>query len=203
MKTTKAFTLIELLTVIAIIGILAGIIIPTVGAVKVSANKARTKAQFNQWATSLELFKQEYGYYPNVATSNKINPTNFIAALSARDHTGARAEETAKTVGNKKMISFYSFSDNDIFKDDLGNSENMVIDAFRNSDIAIFLDTNGDGRVDGLSAVGVRAGNTEEGQGKTLTPAAADIPSDGVRAGAAFYSAGKGEGVKDIVYSWK
>ena len=62
----QAFTLIELLTVIAIIGILAGIIIPTVGAVKQNALKSKTKAMFSQWVSAMELFRQDYGYYPDV-----------------------------------------------------------------------------------------------------------------------------------------
>jgi prepilin-type N-terminal cleavage/methylation domain-containing protein len=61
----RAFTLIELLTVMAIIGILAAIIIPTVSSVRVSANKAKTKVQFNQWASAIESFRSEYGYYPS------------------------------------------------------------------------------------------------------------------------------------------
>ena len=47
-RRTRAFTLIELLTVIAIVAILSAIIIPTVGGARNSANRAAAKAQFNQ-----------------------------------------------------------------------------------------------------------------------------------------------------------
>jgi prepilin-type N-terminal cleavage/methylation domain-containing protein len=43
------FTLIELLAVLAVIGILAGILVPTVGAARNAAWNARTRVQFAQW----------------------------------------------------------------------------------------------------------------------------------------------------------
>ncbi|RRJ94584.1 prepilin-type N-terminal cleavage/methylation domain-containing protein [Opitutaceae bacterium TAV4] len=61
----SAFTLIELLTVIAIIGILAAIIIPTVGAVRASANRAKAISNLRQIATSLLLFADDNkGFVP-------------------------------------------------------------------------------------------------------------------------------------------
>jgi prepilin-type N-terminal cleavage/methylation domain-containing protein len=207
MKKTHAFTLIELLTVIAIIGILAGILIPTVGAVKISANKARTKAQFSQWATSMGLFKQEYGYYPSVDNSNKIDPGLFIGALSASDYQGTKLTAgSGDLAGNKKRISFYSFSDSDILKDDDGDAHEHIIDAFRNSDIVVCVDANGDGIVKGSELVrtAVTPGNPIEGTGTAITPGTSDVDTGtGVRAGVVFYSAGRGDAIKDIVYSWK
>lgn len=202
-NSLSAFTLIELLTVIAIIGILAGILIPTVGAVKTSANKSKTKAQFSQWATGMSLFKQEYGYYPAVNNGNKIDAPKFIGALSATDYLGVKITSStdARLAGNKKRISFYSFSDSDILTNSDGTpaSAAAVIDAFRNSDIAIFIDTDGDGKVSPTS-VQVVPGNSIDGTGIGYSPSSA--PGD-VRAGVAFYSAGRGDGNKDIVYSWK
>lgn len=52
----RAFTLIELLTVIAIIGILAAIIIPTVGRVRQSARAAQCKSNLRQIGAGLHLY---------------------------------------------------------------------------------------------------------------------------------------------------
>ncbi|RRJ96255.1 DUF1559 domain-containing protein [Opitutaceae bacterium TAV4] len=54
-----AFTLIELLTVIAIIGILAAIIIPTVGKVRQTAKKAQCASNLRQIGTAFLLYAQE------------------------------------------------------------------------------------------------------------------------------------------------
>ncbi|MGJ8638137.1 MAG: type II secretion system protein [Opitutaceae bacterium] len=52
----RAFTLIELLTVIAIIAILAGILIPAVGGIRKEANAAKSSSNLRQLGVGLEIF---------------------------------------------------------------------------------------------------------------------------------------------------
>lgn len=56
----RAFTLIELLTVIAIIGILAAILIPVVGAVRHSARSSQSLSNLRQIGMGVSLFTTEY-----------------------------------------------------------------------------------------------------------------------------------------------
>ena len=199
----RAFTLIELLTVIAIIGILAAIIIPTVGSVKTSANKAKTKVQFGQWGSAVELFKQEYGYYPDIANSNKVDPTKFLAALTARTYDGTAITAVASLNGNKKKLGFYSVADSELVKNASGAVTNELMDAFGNSEIAVYVDSDYDGLVK-PTASSLQVGNTLEGKtANSYSPASSDFPSAGIRAGVVFYSAGKGTSSADYVLSWK
>lgn len=72
-----AFTLVELLVVMAIIGILVAILLPTVGHVRSSAQVAQASSQLSALDTGLEAFRAEQslgGSYPPSAGDTPDNP---------------------------------------------------------------------------------------------------------------------------------
>ena len=73
-----AFTLIELLTVIAIIGILAAIIIPTVSKVRKQALSQQCAANVRSWGQAIQLYAQNNRgkFYAWDAWSNSFTVTN-------------------------------------------------------------------------------------------------------------------------------
>ena len=196
-RSSRAFTLIELLTVIAVIAILTAIIIPTVGGARDSALRATTKAQFNQWAGAMELYRQEYGFYPDIAPNGYVDADRFAAELTGQTLAGASVRGSTNW-GNRKGLRFYSLA-----AGDLDESGDLLIDAFGNTQIGLRMDSNRDGRIDG-SDTGSWAGvDGEEAAGLSPLNLPSAIPVTGVRAGVVFYSAGRGRDENDLVLSWQ
>ena len=195
-QRTSAFTLIELLTVIAVIGILAAIIIPTVSDARAAPTRAKTKAQFSQWAAAMELFRQEYGFYPDIAINGLVDSERFAAELTGRTLTGAAVAGGAW--GNGKGISFYSLG-----ADELSEDGTRLVDGFGNTVIALRTDSNRDGLINDSdlgSWVGVNG--AEE---RSFIPTEVDgaVPANGVRAKVVFYSGGRGRDSSDMILSWR
>jgi prepilin-type N-terminal cleavage/methylation domain-containing protein len=149
-KKISGFTLIELLMVIAIIGVLAGILIPTVGAVRTQANIAASKAQLSNYVTAITMFKGEYGYYPfsdaQVDSGKIVNDLqdDFVETLSGRDENG----ESSSEGGNRRRIAFHSFSESEFFINISDKVDFAVVaDRFNNDQIYIVIDGDGDNEI--------------------------------------------------------
>ncbi len=89
-RAPRAFTLIELLTVIAIIGILAAIIIPTVGSVRKSAKESQSLSNLRQIALAMNLYADEYrdlfppGYYYKAGDGERIWTAELVPYIGLK-----------------------------------------------------------------------------------------------------------------------
>jgi len=81
----SAFTLVELLTVIAIIGVLAAFILAVAGGVKKTEYISTATAQMNKIEAALERYKSQYGTYPPSGTNVLVNPLYY--ELVGTSHT--------------------------------------------------------------------------------------------------------------------
>jgi len=63
-RKIDSFTLVEILVVVSIIGLLAGLAIPAVGGALSSAKRAKVTSMANQIRIAVTQFYTEYGFYP-------------------------------------------------------------------------------------------------------------------------------------------
>lgn len=228
--SNTAFTLIELLTVVAVIGILAAILIPTTSGARVAANKAKTRTQFSQWGTAFENFRQEYGSYPQFFTNGAQKLVNqgattqltgnhlFHDLLAGKRRDGSAL--TGATTGNplpaitqnSRRISFINFTDSDfVLAADIAAGRNttaqlnFIRDAFYNTSIAVVTDSNLDGVINGRDAspfpTVVVSGSTTQIRPTTVVTTAV---TGGIHAGVIFYSAPPGATTEnDLIMSWR
>jgi prepilin-type N-terminal cleavage/methylation domain-containing protein len=200
----RGFSLLELLVVLGLLGVLAALIIPTAAGARVAAQRAQTKARFAQWAVAAELFRQEYGHYPDIATDGKIDATKFAPALLGRltlagEPLPSDAGATALR-GNVRRLAFLA-----VTMAELSEDGSELVDAFGNRDLAVRWDRSGDGWIDASDVESGEAWPGVRGQSgsEVAPPPEALLPGGRVAAAIVFYSAGRGERPSDLVLSWQ
>ena len=94
MKREKTgFTLVELLTVLAIIALLVGLLIPSLTLIRNMAKEAKQRAQLTEIGLALTAFRKDYGDYPPSGWGMPPDPTycgaqKLAEALLGRDLLG-------------------------------------------------------------------------------------------------------------------
>lgn len=84
MRRNYGFTLVEIVVAVAVIGILAAIIIPNMNSGSAQARDAERKAYLRALQSALELYRDEYGRYPegcNVDASDAGTESAWIGGV--------------------------------------------------------------------------------------------------------------------------
>ena len=133
MKNPRAaFTLVEMLTVMVIIAILAGLVLSTAGYAQKKAAMSRAEAEIAAMSAACESYKADNGIYPRDGNTDNLNartsgnPSGYAAAskflymeLSGdKDATGTPDTTTPKPpryMAFKKDKTFVIFSQKDAF----------------------------------------------------------------------------------------
>ncbi|HEY5895377.1 MAG TPA: type II secretion system protein [Chthoniobacterales bacterium] len=108
-----AFTLVELLTVMAIIAILMGILFPTIGSALESAKKTQAKNDELQLVNAIKTYYTEYGKYPydSAGAAPTDDTKTLTGATLAPVLAELRAKNTAATSINPRKIVFLEIPD--------------------------------------------------------------------------------------------
>lgn len=93
----KAFTLVELLVVISIIGVLIGITVPAINVALTHAKTGAMKAKINAVSSGLEMYKNDYGDYPD--SSPRFNANDGYHALTL----GGGVDTNTMDVGAQRL----------------------------------------------------------------------------------------------------
>jgi type II secretory pathway pseudopilin PulG len=103
-RKRTGLTIVELITVIAIIALLVGLLIPALNSVRDIAKRTKQKAQFTTIDLALAAFKSDYGDYP---PSEWWAPPPATAGL--RDYCGA--QKLAEALLGWDLMGFHPDSD--------------------------------------------------------------------------------------------
>ena len=101
----RLFTLVELLTVIAIIAVLMGLLLPTIFGVKNKAKEAKAKTEIKSLQTALAQYESTYGYLPWGGTGD-IYLTSSDYDRVIRVLQNRNPSDPTTTPGNARGIRF-------------------------------------------------------------------------------------------------
>jgi type II secretory pathway pseudopilin PulG len=134
----NAFTLIELIVVIGIIIVLAGLVLSTAGYARKKSARARAETEIAAMSAACENYKADNGVYPANSDSNalnaqtSLNPSAYQAASLYLYNAlfGATAGSRTPNTGAK---SYFVFKPNMLFPPDQTQNVQYIQDPFGNS----------------------------------------------------------------------
>ena len=106
---TRGFTIVELLTVMAVIAVLIGLLIPALSLVKDNAKKIQQKAQFHGLDVGIELYKSEFGAYPESSDNNMNSYSSPENPYNNSPYCGAN--KLAEAIVGRDLLGFHPKSD--------------------------------------------------------------------------------------------
>ncbi|MDX6766430.1 MAG: prepilin-type N-terminal cleavage/methylation domain-containing protein [Candidatus Methylacidiphilales bacterium] len=144
-RSTRAFTLIEMLVVIVIIGILAALLVPAVNRALDAAQVAKAKSDLSQLVTAVKSYEIEYGVLPTTSVSSSDGPEATEGWFQDNNDELMRVlSGEAYNNLNQRRIVFMEFraakGSSGSFKDGLG-SDNKFYDPW-GTPYAVKLDTS-------------------------------------------------------------
>lgn len=169
---SRAFTLVELLTVIAIIGVLAGILIPVVRHAREQSRQAACTANIRQYGVAASLYAQEHKgrlpyplnntiagsspinnwaglLYPYVTGAGEATSWNHIRQMLAPDSVGCPSNDPTESGPSQP---WFSYKMNYYLGENLGGTTGVLgrpVQTINNPAKVVFL---ADGRVPGQGA---------------------------------------------------
>lgn len=155
----KGFTIVELVTVIAIITILLALLLSAVFGIQNKAKRAKSEALFGKLITSLTDYRRDYGAYPDVGNATEagdrviaLNDSGQwerfveIMALSMPDGSAIDNPQSNADlrVQNAKLKRYFDLQLSELEEI---NGGDRLVDAFGNPNIYVVVDADLDGRI--------------------------------------------------------
>jgi prepilin-type N-terminal cleavage/methylation domain-containing protein len=147
-RSQKRFTLVELLVVIGIIAVLAGILLPTISIAIKKVRIGRARTEMASLITAIKMYESEYDLLPIKYTAvdsaeldNSATPPQYDELISFLSQTGSY-----KANGNLRKNKMLDVKRPGEYKDPWGKDYHVVFDTNADGSIS---STSVDGMVDG------------------------------------------------------
>jgi general secretion pathway protein G len=137
-RPRAAFTIIEILVVITIILVLAGLVLATSGYVHNKGARSRAEAEIAAISAALENYKADNGVYPSNADTNGLNAKSDFDATLAK-YKSASLYLYGQLSGDQdfnrsaESKSYFAFKDNQLAPADQTQPVTFLKDPFGNS----------------------------------------------------------------------